>query len=726
MEISAHMNKLPRRRFLAQLGPAGAALALTSPALSGAPPNSEESCSDLSTAVIPLESWTFALDPAAAGESQGWFKSAKERPSARAPVTVPHTWQISAETAEYTGVGWYWTEFDAPTHWAGRWVRIEFEAVFHTAKVWLNGKLLGEHPGRGYTAFAFDITPALRFDAPNVLTVKVDNSFNAGILPRDKSYDWAPDGGITRPVSLLVTPNVYIDRLGVEAIPDLDAGHTALQVRATVRNAGESEQQLTFEYQVMEEGSGAALARVEKAGDVRLEAGAEREVVLPAINLPLKLWHFDHPHLYRVVVQIQQDRKPLHNYAQTFGARKFEVKETAFYLNGERVWLMGVERMAGSNPQYGMAEPAAWITHDHEDLKELNCAFTRVHWPQDKRVLDYCDRHGILFQEEVPAWGAATFEGMTSEPSPAIMQNGLEQLREMITRDGHHPCIVSWGLCNEVNGQNPVTHVFIQRMADEARRLDPHRLLTYASNSLRETPGADAAGLLDFIEWNEYYGSWSPGNPDSVRRNLQEIHEAFPHKPVVISEYGYCECTPDRRGGDARRIEILRTHTQVCRESDFVAGMIFFDYNDYRTHIGDKGVGPLKQRVHGVVDLYGQRKPSFDALREEASPVESLHLAAGEGSLAATVETRQTLPAYTLEGYTLRWIVFGFDDLPMEEGSAALPKLSPGQQATHRIEFQEKHPTRVCVDVLRPTGFSAATAWWKNAPPGTNTPEKTN
>jgi beta-glucuronidase len=145
-----------------------------------------------------------------------------------------------------------------------------------------------------------------------------------------------------------------------------------------------------------------------------------------------------------------------------------------------------------------------------------------------------------------------------------------------------------------------------------------------------------------------------------------------------------------------------------------VAGTIFFDYNDYRTHIGDKGIGPLKQRVHGVVDLYGNRKPSFEALRQESSPVESLHLTAAEGSLSATVTARKALPTYTLEGYTLRWIVFGFDDLPMEQGSMALPKLLPGQQATLRMEFQEKHPTRVRVDVMRPTGFSAVTAWWKN------------
>ena len=709
------MNKLPRRGFLQQATIAGAALAGLPAALRAKQFGLAERAPAVATIVIPLDRWSFGLDPEDRGEGQRWFDPMKIGPLPETDVAVPHTWQISPHTAQYQGVAWYRSGFDAPTEWAERTVRIEFEAVYHSAKVWLNGELIGEHRHSGYTAFNFDITQALRLDRPNRLAVRVDNSFNPDMLPRNNSYDWAQDGGITRPVSLLVSPKNYIERLWIDAVPDLDTGRTPLTIHAVVRNAGQDATQLDFQYRIEEAETGYALVIAGGAGAVRLEPGATQTVALTHVNEPMKLWHFDHPHLYRAIVEVWQGMKPVHSYTQTFGVRKFEVKDTAFYLNGERVWLMGAERMAGSNPQYGMAEPTPWIEHDHEDLKELNCVFTRVHWPQDKRVLDYCDRHGILFQEEVPSWGGATFEGMTNEPSPAIMQNGLEQLREMITRDGNHPCIVAWGLCNEVNGHNPVSRAFIQRMAAEARRLDPHRLLTYASNSLQQTPGEDAAGLLDFIEWNEYYGSWYPGNPDSVRRNLQQIHEAFPNKPVVISEYGYCECKPDRLGGDARRIEIMRDHTQACRDFDFVAGTIFFDYNDYRTHLGDKGVGPLKQRVHGVVDLYGNRKPSFEALRQEASPVEGLQLAGGEGSLSATVATRKTLPAYTLEGYTLRWMVLGFDDLPMEEGSAALPKLSPGQQATLRIEFQETHPTRVRVDVLRPTGFSAITAWWKNA-----------
>lgn len=664
--------------------------------------------------VIPLDGrWEFALDPEGVGESRGWYRVPDAGPRHWEPIAVPHTWQVSASSAGYQGVAWYRTSFDAPARWADKSVRIEFQAVTHSATVWVNGELVGNHLRGPYTAFELDLSSALRFGASNQLAVKVDNAFDEYMLPRGNSSDWTTDGGIIRPVSLLIAPKAYIVRLQLDAEPNLGSGRTMFRISASIRNTGKTPVRFDFHYRLVAEESGEMAAAVPDAGAITLEPGASGGIGLAPVECPLALWHFDHPHLYRVVVEARQDRKPVHSFSETFGARTFQVKAGGFYLNGERVRLMGVERMAGSNPRYGMAEPSSWIVHDHADLKELNCVFTRVHWQQDRRVLDYCDRHGILIQEEVPAWGGDTFRGMTGEPSPRILENGLQQLREMIFRDHHHPSIFAWGLCNEVDGHRPAARKFIERLAEEARKLDPHRLLTYASNSLQQNPGDDAAGSLDFISWNEYYESWYGGNTESVRKNLEEIHRAFPEKAVVISEYGYCECAPDRTGGDARRIEILREHNQVFREFDFVAGAIFFDYNDYRTHVGDKGVGVLKQRVHGVVDLYGNPKPSYAALREESSPIERLELS-GEGApLRAVIRTRQTLPAYTLEGYKLRWLVFGFGDLPMEEGETPLPRLSPGQETNLEVRFGEKQPHRVRVDVMRPAGFSALTAWWK-------------
>jgi beta-galactosidase len=360
-----------------------------------------------------------------------------------------------------------------------------------------------------------------------------------------------------------------------------------------------------------------------------------------------------------------------------------------------------------------MAEPASWIEHDHDDLKNLNCVFTRVHWPQDKRVLDYCDRHGIFLQTEVPTWGPDTFKDMKDEPDPEIMQNGLEQLQEMIARDRNHPCIFSWGLCNEINGQNPPAYKFAKRMHEEAKRLDPRRLRSYASNSLQRDPGNDVSKLMDFIEWNEYYESWYPGTPEDMRRNLEEIHQAFPDKPIVISEYGYCACTPDRPEGDARRIQVLRDHTRVCRETRYVGGLIFFCYNDYRTHIGDKGTGVMKQRIHGVVDLFGNRKPSYSALREESGPIESLKCSGNPNSFIATVRTRNSVPAYTLNGYKLRGVLYGFANIPLEFREASLSTLKPGESVSVSLHFKEKEgATRVEFDVVRPTGFSAIATMW--------------
>jgi beta-glucuronidase len=490
----------------------------------------------------------------------------------------------------------------------------------------------------------------------------------------------------------------------IDAEPDLAAGNAGVRFKLWVRNAGTSPAEGPIGVRVTGDGGGLSAIEKDNAARYALKPGESAAIEIHAGTIErAKLWHFDHPHLYTLEVRLGSG----HAIEETFGVRKIATRDGGFYLNGERVRLMGVERMAGSNPEYGMAEPSNWIAHDHADMKELNCVYTRVHWQQDRRVLDYCDRNGILIQTEVPTWGGETFQGMTSEPSETILTNGLEQLREMIARDRNHPCVFSWGVCNEIQGQNPPAYQFAKRMYEEAKKLDPKRLVTYASNSLNTTPAKDVAGLMDYVMWNEYYESWYKGTPADMARNLDEIHQAFPGKAIVISEYGYCACTPERAEADARRIEILKAHDRVFREREYMAGLIFFCYNDYRTHVGDKGSGVMKQRVHGVVDLYGGRKPSYEALRLESSPIAAVSVKAGARALEVTVRTREAVPAYTLTGYKLRAVVHGAAGIPVERFEAVLPTLAPGQQASVTVPFSEKAPARIQLDVLRPTGFSA-------------------
>ncbi|MBI4892347.1 MAG: family 1 glycosylhydrolase [Acidobacteria bacterium] len=623
-------------------------------------------------------------------------------------VTVPHTWQTEPETANHLGKAWYRHRLDPFPEWKEGAIRIEFESVFHSARVFVNSRAAGEHIGKGYTAFTVNVTSLVDFEGNNTLTVEVDNSFQDAMLPRNNSYDWTPDGGIYRPVWLHVTPAVFIERVEIDAVPDLGDGSAEAAIRAVVCNLGSKTARLLLEAEVCEEESGRLVAK--NSTSTEIPGGRTETVVLPKAQISrAKLWHFDHPHLYRVHLSAGA-----HSVEESFGIRKFEVRGPAFYLNGERVWLMGVERMAGSHPQYGMAEPLSWIEHDHGDMKELNCVFTRVHWMQDRRLLDWCDRHGMLIQLEVPTWGPGTFKGMQDSPAEAILNNGLEQLRELISQNRNHPCVFAWGLCNEIGGQNPPAKKFAQAMFREARKLDPSRPLSYASNTLHSHTADDVAGEMDFLEWNEYYESWYKGSAESVREALAKIRARYPNKPIVISEYGLCECDPKNPTSDERRIEILKSHNAVYRSEPNVGGLIFFCYNDYRTHMGDKGLGIFRQRVHGVVDLYGNRKPSYEVLRQESSPVETLALTRAGQRWQAALQTRSTIPCHTLEGYQLRFTLYGFGGLPMEQTLVPVPTLKPGGRFEAAAEFRETKPVKLVVEMVRPTGSTVLTAVWKS------------
>ena len=697
-----------RRQFLTgSAGTIGATLAISRAEATGT------ATEVFSTRVATLcGEWLFRTDSMDAGTNQQWFDAGRQGDEWR-KVIVPHTWQIETPLTEYYGIAWYRRTFDVPVDWQACTVRVEFEAVFHTATVWVNGQVIGRHVGKGYTAFSLDVTQLLHWGKTNTITVRVDNSFNKHMLPRGQSSDWAHDGGIFRPVQLLVTPKVYVERVDVEATPDLSNGSAKIVINSFIRNSSRKEWNGTTTFRIVEEASGLTVSIGSGGQSLSIKSGAVGTQMLELGLGKAKLWHFDHPNLYRLDFSATGGGET-HCVSEMFGVRKLEVKDGAFLLNGERVRLMGVERMAGSNPEFGMAEPADWISRDHHDLKNLNCIFTRVHWPQDRRVLDYCDRHGILMQTEVPTWGSETFQGMGPQPDADIMQNGLEQLREMIARDRNHPCIVVWGLCNEIGGQDPAAYEFAKGMLHEAKELDPGRLCSYASHSLHTTPGRDVAGLMDFIEVNEYYGTWQVGSAEDAARNLDEIHAAFPDKPIVISEYGYCACTQDRPEGDEHRMEVLRTHDVAIRSKKYVGGAIFFCYNDYRTHVGDRGTGALKQRVHGVVDVYGAEKQSYELLRRESSPIESLAVENHLNTFQIAVRTRGDVPLYSLKGYKLRGVFYAQGGIPVERQEVAIPEIHGGGEVKLDLKFgQSEVPTCIRFDVMRPTGFSAYSQKWK-------------
>jgi beta-glucuronidase len=114
-----------------------------------------------------------------------------------------------------------------------------------------------------------------------------------------------------------------------------------------------------------------------------------------------------------------------------------------------------------------------------------------------------------------------------------------------------------------------------------------------------------------------------------------------------------------------------------------------------------------------VVDLYANRKPSFQALRLQASPIERLSLKPSANGFLLDILTRKTLPAFTLRGYVARWLFYGYDGLPMEGQLNKLNDLSPGSRLTLKSLPTVDPPNLVVVDVMNPIGYSVATVQLK-------------
>jgi beta-galactosidase len=647
--------------------------------------------------------WRFAADPSGTGVKEGWYRSDFNRSSWRT-VTVPHTWQTDPGMEEYRGIGWYARRVVLDPLPEDAVLQFEFDAVYRDARIWIDGAPVQEHAGSGWTAFSFQPYPEPDDYMPVFwIVVSVDNRFSERSIPYSNSFDWAADGGIIRSVRVRVVPKSHITALSVAAEPDLSNRLASVSVRADVSLAGISDR-MKLDLSISDPSGSVILRKQLQVPHDRKTSSIEWK---EAIAEP-RLWHFDRPLLYRVTAKLSEKDGILHEKQADFGIRRVEVDRGRFILNGEPMRLMGVEWMPGSDPRYGMAESPEFMRAVLSDMKNLNCIISRFHWQQDASVFDFCDTEGMLVQEEIPAWGG--FEALD-----AVKDIQKSQTGEMIGSHFNHPSIYAWGLCNEIRSQERDGQAFVRRGIDFARALDSQRLLTFASNQLQQTPEKDASGLMDFIEWNEYYESWGGGSLASVGANLDSIAKAFPFKSIVISEYGLCECSDGNPSGDPRRIEILKTHTDAFRRHASVAGAIFFDYNDYRTHIGDKSTGAFRQRVHGVVDLMGRKKPSWEALKREMSPVRSLAIGdtacTGDSTkIRIAVRTRSLendMPAYTLRDYLLVWTAYNGLGQPVESGKTVLPVMAPGSNRYLRLAWKTFGGlSRVRAEIFRPTGYS--------------------
>ena len=439
-----------------------------------------------------------------------------------------------------------------------------FEGVAHIATLYFNGKEIGTHYS-GYTSFTYEVTEFIK-KGENEIVLKVDGRESCNTPPFGFVIDYLTYSGIYRDVFLIKKNKSYIKDVFVSS-PTL----SSLRVEYDI----ESESEYSIRYSVFD-------------NDRVIIEGETKESSLSLSSLSVSPWSPSSPKLYTLLSSLLIKGEVIDENTTEFGFRTVETKGKDLYINGEKVFLKGLNRHQAW-PYIGYAAPERMQRMDARILKEeLGCDIVRTsHYPQSRHFISECDRLGLLVFTEIPGWQHI---GDKEWKEKAIINT-----KEMVLQYRNHPSVIIWGVrINESQDDDE----FYKKTNETAHALDPTRPTSgvrYIENS---------SLLEDIYSYNDFSHT---GNNSGVkeRRKITKHQD----KPLLVSEAnGHMFPTKSFDTWERRQEHALR-HARVIndakKDGDHI-GAIEWCMTDYATH-KDFGSGD-RICYHGVMDSFRNPK----------------------------------------------------------------------------------------------------------------------
>lgn len=451
----------------------------------------------------------------------------------RTVLDLPHTWNAvdgqDGGNDYWRGTCCYEKKFKKPEFDAEKeLVYLQFHGVNASARVILNGKEVCTHDG-GYSTFRRDVTGLL--EAENEMLVYVDNSVNTKVYPQKADFTFY--GGIYRDVELLTVSKAHFDLdyfggTGMKVTPEVEGKDAKILVE-TWNNTENGEVKVTLfdaERNIVAEGNGEKTTL--HVTDVHLWNGV------------------NDPYLYSVHAQLWVDGELADEIETSCGVRYFHFDpDRGFFLNGKPYNLHGVSRHQDFK---GIGNA---ITKEHHDrdmelIREVGANTIRLaHYQHDQYFYDLCDRYGMIVWAEIPYISEHLADGN---------ENTISQMKELIVQNYNHPCIVTWGLSNEITisgrrykKQMLKNHHVLQKMVKE---MDPTRVTTLACYAVCPH-WHPVAHISDIVGWNLYLGWYVPGFfLNDLWIGLWRL--LYPKRCLGFSEYG-AEGMPNLHSAKPRR-----------------------------------------------------------------------------------------------------------------------------------------------------------------------------
>lgn len=492
--------------------------------------------------------------------SEEFLSGAGEAEDVRLPHTVRELPLHYAGPEDYEMLCGYRRVLHIPAEYEGKRLFLQFDGAAHIASVFVNGRETVTHRC-GYTAFRVEITGLVRYGADNLVAVRLDCTENPAIPPFGFVIDYLTYGGLYREVWLDVREQAYIEDIFVTT-------PAAGRVRAVLTVSGGQQH---VRLRVLD----GEVCLAECGGD-----GSEFDVSVPNAAQ----WSPEHPKLYTLEAMLDNGD----TQRVSFGFRTAEFRADGLYLNGERVFMRGLNRHQ-SYPYIGYAAPESLQREDARILKhELGCNAVRTsHYPQSRYFIDECDREGLLVFTELPGWQHIGGEEWKAQ--------AVENVREMIMQYRNHPSIVLWG-------------VRINESVDDDDLYRRTNALAHELDQSRATSGVrylEKSSLLeDVYSYNDFSHCGDNAGVKPKRKVTPDMNRA-----LIVSEHnGHMFPTKSFDPWEKRQAQALR-HARVLNDAAADgehAGCFGWCMFDYPTH-KDFGSGD-RVCYHGVMDAFRNPK----------------------------------------------------------------------------------------------------------------------
>ena len=545
--------------------------------------------------------WTFEMDFGASGEQRGWTSSK----GLSKKITVPF-----CPESELSGIGytdfipcvWYQRNINIPAEWNGKKILLHFGAADYETKVYVDGKMVGEHKGSG-SSFNFDITAYVKAGQQANLVVRVYDNLRGGMQPGGKQCTALFSAGCSYTRVTGIWQTVWMEAVNeqalknVFAIPDID--QQQLVVRPEFYNEGNNNT-LTVE---VKDGKKTVSKRTAQASN-------QSTIVLPIKNA--HLWSPEDPYLYDVKYTVKNAQGEVIDEVSSYmGMRKVHISGGYFYLNN-KPYFQRLVLDQGYYPDGIWTAPSdEALRQDIEMSKAVGFNGARLHQKVfEERYYYWADKLGYLTWGEEASW-------VLNINNELAVRNFLTEWAEIVVRDRNHPSLVTWTPLNETWNATPGVYVrFVNDLYDLTKAIDPTRPINDASGDSHVK--TDIWSVHDYTrEPDKLIANHTIKAGVEPYRNMKgkDFLSNYAGQPYMVDEFGGLPWIPKEEranswgyGANIDTVEefysILEKEIDALKACKHVVGFCYTQITD------------VEQEKNGI--YYYNRKPKFDTARVKA------------------------------------------------------------------------------------------------------------